>query len=414
MEKNAKIVSSLGLAAFVAAAGIATSAVRADEASNAMERALVADAQVRLGGQAGTPGWNAKDGFNIKSEDGNSMMKISGQLITRYTASSRQDQAVDQNDFTQGFSMPKTRVRFGGNVVSKDLKYNVELDFPANGEGRLLEGWAEQKYNDNLSIRLGQFKTPFNFEQSTSSSKAQFVENSLIDNKFNAGYSQGITAFYNRETYKLAASFNDGLRTLNSDWASTGSPSDVTADYSVALRGDVKFFGDWKDQSEFVGFRDGGKLWVLGAGVWQQDGIDDTSNADRTITRWTVDTIWKTGGGNIFAAFFGNHERRSSGELDQYGAVIQGGVFVTDSVELIARYEWGDLDGAGTVSDTASIATIGFNKYFAKHTVKVTGDVGYSFDPVDSGWASTGRGWLADAADEDGQIVFRLQMQVLF
>ncbi len=41
-------------------------------------------------------------------------------------------------------------------------------------------------------------------------------------------------------------------------------------------------------------------------------------------------------------------------------------------------------------------------------------DVGYGFNPVDDFWSSRRAGWLTDDPGESGQIVLRLQMQVLF
>jgi hypothetical protein len=41
-------------------------------------------------------------------------------------------------------------------------------------------------------------------------------------------------------------------------------------------------------------------------------------------------------------------------------------------------------------------------------------DFGYGFDSVDSMFAQSGAGWLPDSPNEDGQIVIRSQMQLLF
>ena len=56
----------------------------------------------------------------------------------------------------------------------------------------------------------------------------------------------------------------------------------------------------------------------------------------------------------------------------------------------------------------------GFNWYFRGHNLKWTNDIGYAFNGVAPSWASSGTGWRPDGLGEDGQIVFRSQIQVLF
>ena len=66
---------------------------------------------------------------------------------------------------------------------------------------------------------------------------------------------------------------------------------------------------------------------------------------------------------------------------------------------LIGRYEWGDFDLAGV--DDLSLLTVGANRFFARHQVKLSADVGYSFNALNMvgvggnsfGWASPAAGW---------------------
>jgi hypothetical protein len=92
--------------------------------------------------------------------------------------------------------------------------------------------------------------------------------------------------------------------------------------------------------------------------------------------------------------------------------VIQGGVFVADQWEVFARYEWSDFDSAG-VSDL-SVVTVGVIRFFNGNNLKWTTDVGVGLNPVASEFAATALGWRADAPGEDGQVVVRSQLQLLF
>jgi hypothetical protein len=97
--------------------------------------------------------------------------------------------------------------------------------------------------------------------------------------------------------------------------------------------------------------------------------------------------------------------------LNQYGAVVQAGYFLTEFWEAFARYEWGDADGA---APHLSVFTAGLNGYVNEHALKWTVDIGYGMNEVASFWSSSGAGWRRDRPGEDGQVVFRGQLQMLF
>ena len=133
---------------------------------------------------------------------------------------------------------------------------------------------------------------------------------------------------------------------------------------------------------------------------------------DANLFRWTADLSCEFGGSNLFAYFVHNRVDEETEPIrNQFGAVVQGGIFVTEGWELFGRYEYGDTDGLG---EELSVLTVGANRFFSEHALKWTMDVGYGFNPVDDFWSSRRAGWLTDDPGESGQIVVRLQMQVLF
>jgi hypothetical protein len=91
--------------------------------------------------------------------------------------------------------------------------------------------------------------------------------------------------------------------------------------------------------------------------------------------------------------------------------VVHGGFFLIENWELFARYEWGDADGAAPY---LSVMTVGLNRYFERHTLKFTFDVGLGLNEVAGFWDSSGAGWERDRRDENGQLVVRTQFQLLF
>ena len=153
---------------------------------------------------------------------------------------------------------------------------------------------------------------------------------------------------------------------------------------------------------------------MLGAAFsMEKDEHGTTTGPEEERLAWTADLSIENDGSNVFLALVAQQLKTSgSPDLHRYGMVVQGGVFITDNLELFTRYEWGDLDTPG-VADL-SIITMGFNRYFSKHNLKWTTDVGFGLNEVASNWIRLGSGWLPDAPGESGQIVVRTQIQLLF
>ncbi len=78
----------------------------------------------------------------------------------------------------------------------------------------------------------------------------------------------------------------------------------------------------------------------------------------------------------------------------------------------VGRYEWSDFDSPG-VADL-SVVTVGVVRYYNGNLLRWTTDVGVGLNPVDPAFASPRLGWRADAPGEDGQVVVRSQLQLLF
>ena len=115
--------------------------------------------------------------------------------------------------------------------------------------------------------------------------------------------------------------------------------------------------------------------------------------------------------------------------MNQWGAVIQGGFFVTDDVEPYLRWEIGNSDSnqfrTGNASngnyEQLNVATLGANWFpagVANKNLKITTDLGYAFTPIVD-FANSGANWLVDYTPanqdtNDGQWVVRAQFQLLF
>jgi hypothetical protein len=274
---------------------------------------------------------------------------------------------------------------------------------------------------------------PLLYEWLVSETRGQFVERSLISGCFCGHYTQGVMATLQKEPLRLSLSLNDGLGAVNSAWnadaggamAQTGRVEGV----AVTGRAEWRITGDWKQYDDFEGWPNDKPLVVLGAAAHWQQGEFGTSGTrlstgdDPQIIRWTIDASLERGGANLFLALIGNHLSEAQGvpDLNEYAALAQGGWFLRRDVELVARYEWGDLD-VPEIEDL-HLVTIGVTKFFAsKHQIKWMTDIGYAFNPLNRasvggntfGWPIDFAGWRPDAQDSDGQFVFRTQLQLLY
>lgn len=404
---------------------------RAEEVKTLI-REVLADAETRasLLEDDLTAGW--KDGFFLASEDGKFLLRLFGQLQVRHvlnTADNAQDNSEDPDedldDTVNGFEMTRVRIGFKGHIFDPSWKYFIWQGYNWDGSALLLDAYITKVLGGGWSVSAGQFKTPLLREWLVSETRQQFIERSLIAGCLCGHYTQGAMLDYKGDRVHGTFSINDGLVGINSQW----TDEDVEA---LGLTGRVEWIAlgpaDWKRYADFESFRGEEMMLVLGAaGHWQQGEYGTSgsllSNGDEAeIIRWTLDAHLELGGANVFVAFVANHlsEAENVPDLDQYGLVVQGGVFVTEDTELIARYEWGDNDVDGC--DTLSLVTVGVNKFFHGHALKLTTDVGYAFNSLQRvdvggntfGWPAEFHGYQPESDSSDGQIVWRTQLQLLF
>ncbi len=378
--------------------------------------------------------------FFLSSEDGNFYMNVLGMVQFRYIWSSSGDAnneakddpatpAVDEgelDDSRAGFEMRRARFGFKGHVVDPSWQYFLLFQVSrSDGDAVLLDAWMRKVLNDEWKLVAGQFKVPIWREWTVSGTRQPFVERSLITAEFAGSYTQGLALQFERGDWRALLTMNDGAGGLNKSWET----EDVEG-FALSARVDHLFEGEWKQYKDWQAWPGEPFFLAAGAGIHWQQGEYGTSGStlstgdDPEVVRWAVDATAEFKGINLFAAFLGNHISEASalmGDLDQYALLVQGGVFVHDDLELVARYEWGDLDVP--MVDELSILTVGVNKYFAKHRVKWMTDVGYAFgainaykDPAGNTWSwySDAAGWRADHSSEDGQVVVRSSVQLLF
>jgi hypothetical protein len=377
---------------------------RAEEIRGLVQDVL-ADADTRASLlQAGmTAGYDG--GFMIGSADGNFSLKINGQIQARFIYNLQDNSPDDDNRW--GFELRRTKVKFKGHVVDESWQYAINGAFNrSGGDYELEDGFIKKDLGDGWSVRGGQYKPPFLREELVSSSKQLAVERSLMNEEFNQDRAVGVEVAYKTDQFSVKAMYHNGFATRN-----TSALTEDT-EFAFTARGEMLLAGGWKQFKDFASWEGEETGFLLGAAIhFEKDEYGSATAGEEETFAWTIDGSAEFGGANVFAAIVGRH--LDVANADQFGFVVQGGWFlVPDEWELFGRYEYGDLDTTGI--EDLNVVTIGVNRYWSKHSLKWTTDIGFALDEIHDDWDSSGAGWREDGAGEDGQVVLRSQFQLLF
>lgn len=382
---------------------ISGAAQASDDQSHAYEAELLADASDRI---------------SLLGDD-DTTLDIGGTIQFRYMWNNA-DMGGTTDD-TIGFDFGETSLNFGGEVDR--FEYYLELDFmnyntAQNGEARLDEAWIQTDLFDGLTLRAGQFRTPFSREMQVEEEFQLFASRSFVDTIFGAMNTQGVMLTWEGSRARFFASFNDGARTANSAFN-----SGAEADFGVTGRAELLLAGDdWEQFDDFTSERDEGFGLLAGAAVHYQQGGDTAAltlsgtTPDVEVFSYTGDISFENNGWNGFAAFHGRTMDMPAGSFDDYGLVAQTGFRITENGEIFAGYEGVFADSnRGLTEDDMNFAKAGYTHYLVGHAVKFTTDVFYSFDD------STGMNALGSFGHQgllggtgEGEFGFRGQIQLVF
>src|ERR1039457_4753338 len=138
---------------------------------------------------------NSKDGFSIKSPDGNYSLKLGGytQVVAREFADNK------KGELGYASSMIPRRVRLIiQGTMARDFDYYIQPEFgypntysvsngavstsPSAYGVALQDAWIDWKYFPQATIKVGKFKTPFDLENLQDTRYTAFTELGLTSN----------------------------------------------------------------------------------------------------------------------------------------------------------------------------------------------------------------------------------------
>ena len=423
---------------------------------------VLADSETRssLQGTPLTAGWH--HGFFIGSADGNFRLEVSGEIQARMALNNQPSaNRVPPNDSPSseyGFEMRRVKLGFDGNILDPSWTYKIRMGFNQNSPITqtseisqntvntfvLEQAYIRKDFGNGFSITSGQWKSNFNYEESVSSTDQQFVERTLINQYFNTKWIQGVQLEYQTANVRANINYNDGGGNRNVGVASLSNDPGMNVEWATAGRVELKLAGEWKQFREVMSFRgsDDG-IQIATAYNWQRGGSnnglngDFVGNSEGVNLSYTADFNARFSGASFFAAFLGNtfySRPDGAAPVNSYGAVVQGGYFLSEDVELAARWEWLNVSGGTTDINSGSdpgrasainaqhfsIYTVGANYYISKNEIKLNGDVGYVVGGIlfQNGLYNqliSGADYRADqTSGSTGQVVLRIQLQLVF
>lgn len=426
-RKTAMTLFAGGISALFAANALAATPSERDYAPELASDAAKRSSYLADGGTSGFS--NGK--FFISDGSRANRLDIWGFTKLRYTMNFRDVPAGStEEDFTHGFSMRETQILFGGNIWDPALYWQVQTSFNDNGDFTLKNAYVDYKWDNGLSIRVGQFKLPLLREELVMDSQLMTIERSIMNSVFTGGRAQGIGVKYQQDQWRVMGAFSDGADTVNTPFDSTAE-----ADWAFTGRGEYMFMGTGWDrfdgQSAFHGTE---QALMAGAAFHYQSGgsTGATGGATPDVKAWefTVDGTYQNDGWNAFAAFVYRSTDLPVGDsVNDYGFVAQGGYFFTDQLEGYARWDAVFPDDSNDPNaDPFNTLSLGINYFISpnSHAAKFTAQFSYFLDSTvtddgDGGFTSaTGNLVSADTnhslldSSEDGQFAVTLQLQVAF
>lgn len=333
--------------------------------------------------------------------------------------------APDADELMHGFQIRRARVLASGHVFGKHNRYKVELamsprDENVNSGGPtltpLLDWYAEFDYVKDATLRVGQYKVPFNRQRVISSGDLQMVDRSLAQGEFTLDRDVGMhlyspdVAGLNLFRYYAGVWINEGRD------ASEMHPLDMM----YIARVEALPFGMFDDYREADVERMDKPGLSLGAAyaylenAANERGILGSPPEDGGTTDvhvMTADFIFKAYGFSMQGEFYyRTGDRTAGGAVDDAGELIpvedprdgrgwflQSGYLLAPApVEFSARYSEVRPVGSESSLDEAHELGAAVSWYPGSHSLKLQGDYF--------------RLWESDMSEGTNQV--RVQLQV--
>ena len=430
-----------------------------------------ADSRTSLQNSGITAGWD--DGFFLQSPDGRFRLNVGGMVQARYQYSHIRStwdpedgsgyQTQDDSPRRFGWEIPHARLDFSGNVFGSDTTFGLSGEFANtrsesfttytgsvivatpdygsyNGGLQLLDAWVAHELTDGFSVRVGQFKLPFDIGWEIGIANQLTGDRTATAYHFGLGRSQGIELGFDGDDIRARVAMSEGANdNLFAAYKLTTTRPENSpyfqnqSDLSFSGRVEWKLAGAWEDfdlmtspPGEEFGLLAGfGMHWQRNKVYLNETAINQTSNgfdqfglpvSANNYNNWiglTADLTWNIGGASITASGYfhyidsgasyliqnfglisGNQSNPGSsnptfdvGVVTMAGASLYGAMYLTPEIEAFAGFDWMDVLSDGFDQGLSAVGSGNLASYNA-----------YS-DPEPYFGITAGGTWYVDGED---------------
>ena len=351
---------------------------------------LGARAQYEEGAENGVVSLAGKEGFSIATKKGDFVFKPYMLVQTSASVNYYDDEGLDpaynqDNVHNSGFAVPYAILGFTGKAFDR-LTFNLSINAAGSGAGILQQAWFDVKVREAFAIRVGKFKTPFSHAylttlgeslmptlpvSLTSSVIMPYVLNAVTPN-IGLGFDLGVEIHglvKDRWGYEVGifngagASTNSATKTFSDDWH---IPSLLYAGRLTYMpRGVMP-----SNQGDPRRLHEDKMLFGL-SGSLNVESENESTNDARVGAEfaWLKNRLYV--GAEIYYMNVGFTDRQKIDESYNYlGGYVQGGYFVTNKMQLTARYDFFNRNGMAK-DGFLNMPAVGFNYFFTGVNLKL-------------------------------------------
>ena len=351
---------------------------------------LGARAQYEEDTENGVVSLAGKEGFSIATKKGDFVFKPYMLVQTSASVNYYDDEGLDpaynqDNVHNSGFAVPYAILGFTGKAFDR-LTFNLSINAAGSGAGILQQAWFDVKVREAFAIRVGKFKTPFSHAylttlgeslmptlpvSLTSSVIMPYVLNAVTPN-IGLGFDLGVEIHglvKDRWGYEVGifngagASTNSATKTFSDDWH---IPSLLYAGRLTYMpRGVMP-----SNQGDPRRLHEDKMLFGL-SGSLNVESENESTNDVRVGAEfaWLKNRLYV--GAEIYYMNVGFTDRQKIDESYNYlGGYVQGGYFVTNKMQLTARYDFFNRNGMAK-DGFLNMPAVGFNYFFTGVNLKL-------------------------------------------
>lgn len=331
-----------------------------------------------------------RKGFSIQSKKGDFVFKPYLMVQTAGSFNWYDDEGLDKaynqdNIENSGFSVPYAVLGFTGKAFDK-VSFNLSINAAASGAKILQQAWFDIKVVDPFAVKVGKFKTPFThaFLTTLGGTLMPAMPTSLtaevimpyvlnaVTPSMSTGWDLGV------EVHGLVGGkFGYEVGVWNGTGASTNLATKTFSDDwhipSLLYGGRISYmpFGVMPSTQGDPNRLNENKLLVALSGNINVESENESTNDTRAglEVSWLYKRLYLAG--EAYYMHVGFTERQKISEsYDYVGGYIQGGYFITKSLQAALRYDFMDrnaLDADGFLNMPA----VGFNYFFNRLNLKL-------------------------------------------